>query len=510
MRRTTLINTTAATAFCSIAAHTAFADVTAADVRAASDAVIAATGGSSTYDVRQSGAVTTYENNVITYSFPFGFGSVSIEMPPYTASEQADGTVLIDYPDAYDIILSGNLNGLGAGTATLATTTIGDSIVASGSAGEVTFTTLADSTNLTLTSYSITSADVANVEIDLSASITDMSNTTTISVGDMIEIDGTTAFGGIETVFQFTTPDGATAEQRTEALAQTSASSMALVPGGIDIMNMAAALANGMRFEAATTTQGSASSSVVTSGLGTIIQQQLQTTGPGNSTLSFSRDGLDLQAEGADLVVEMIQEFLPEPTKFDVATMSLGLALPVMADEAAQDFQFAMDLGALRMGPGIWNLFDPNKELDRSPSDLRFDIAGTGVLSADLLNFAQIIPMLEFGQSPVEVQSVELRDLNVAALGAVATATAAFELDNTDLFTYPGFPKPVGGLSFTLDGLNTALDQLVAIGALAQDDVFGMRMMTGMVAQSTGEDSLAGIIELDENGGITANGQRLR
>jgi hypothetical protein len=285
---------------------------------------------------------------------------------------------------------------------------------------------------------------------------------------------------------------------------------IALPANGSDLLNLAPAFAQGLSFSVDSAYGGSENVQNVVTDLGIVLSSQTTSSGPSTASVSLDADGLVAQAQVETIVMEMQDPNLPFPINIDAASLEVGYVIPLSARAEPQDFALLMGLQDLRIGTDLWDMIDPGKQLDRSPADMRIDMAGTTVLSADVTNFMQFGMMIDQGEMVATIEDFELREHELGALGAPATATAALTVDNTDWMSDPGFPKPVGGLSFSVNGLNAALDQLVSIGALSQDDIFGFRMMSGMDAQSTGDDGLSGTVQLGEDGSITANGQRLR
>jgi len=72
-------------------------------------------------------------------------------------------------------------------------------------------------------------------------------------------------------------------------------------------------------------------------------------------------------------------------------------------------------------------------------------------------------------------------------------------------------PRPEGSLTLVLEGAEALIDQLIATGVIRQEDAMGAMMMMSMFAQpGETEDSLTTTLEIDADGGVIANGQRLR
>ncbi|MEO1365292.1 MAG: DUF2125 domain-containing protein, partial [Pseudomonadota bacterium] len=97
------------------------------------------------------------------------------------------------------------------------------------------------------------------------------------------------------------------------------------------------------------------------------------------------------------------------------------------------------------------------------------------------------------------------------ALGAKLTGAGDFTFDNSDLVTFDGLPRPKGAVDLSLVGGNGLLDKLVAMGLVPEDQAMGARMMMGLFAvPGEAEDTLTSKIEVNDEGHVLANGQRLR
>ena len=74
-----------------------------------------------------------------------------------------------------------------------------------------------------------------------------------------------------------------------------------------------------------------------------------------------------------------------------------------------------------------------------------------------------------------------------------------------------GIPVPAGVMNMMLTGGNGLLDTLVAMGLVPEEQAMGARMMMGLFARpGDGEDTLVSTIEVNEDGSVLANGQRIK
>ena len=115
-----------------------------------------------------------------------------------------------------------------------------------------------------------------------------------------------------------------------------------------------------------------------------------------------------------------------------------------------------------------------------------------------------------FGPPPIQIDEVTIEDLRIAAVGAEATATGAMTFDWTDFQTIPGIARPEGAVTVNLNGANALMDTLVAMGLIPEGDLMMPRMMMGMFATTVGDDMLESVLEVNSEGHVLANGQRLQ
>ena len=92
----------------------------------------------------------------------------------------------------------------------------------------------------------------------------------------------------------------------------------------------------------------------------------------------------------------------------------------------------------------------------------------------------------------------------------MAKRNGAFTFDNTDMVTFEGYPRPTGDLTLNVKGANALIDNLIKMGILPEDQAMFGRMMMGSFTQVTGDDELTSKIEINDQGNIFANGQKIQ
>ena len=152
-------------------------------------------------------------------------------------------------------------------------------------------------------------------------------------------------------------------------------------------------------------------------------------------------------------------------------------------------------------------MVDPGKSLSRDPATIVIDLVGKVMLLTDLSNPENLKHLKGPPAIPV---SVDLNELTAIFAGAVLNGSGAvrFNMENTESFG--GMPQPVGEVNLRLKGGFGLMDKLVELGLVPPDAAMGIRAMSGAFAKPVGDDELESKIELTEDGGILANGQRIK
>ncbi len=111
---------------------------------------------------------------------------------------------------------------------------------------------------------------------------------------------------------------------------------------------------------------------------------------------------------------------------------------------------------------------------------------------------------LEGGREPTppSVESLELRELDLAAGGARATASG--------VVTFDAQTRPTGGGTARVEGLDRVLDALVALGAVSPEDARDARLGIAVYFRPGGApDTRETTVEIAPDGMVTMNGMPL-
>ena len=171
---------------------------------------------------------------------------------------------------------------------------------------------------------------------------------------------------------------------------------------------------------------------------------------------------------------------LPFPVTAEMRELKLDLSVPVAKSEEPQPFSMGFALRDLAISDTIWSMIDPQEALPRDPATLALRLSGTATPYAMLFDPDAMARIEQSGGQPGEINSVEIDELNMSALGAELTGDGSFTFDNSDTETFDGMPAPSGSVELTLSGAEAVIDTLVSMGIIGENDAMGARMMLSM------------------------------
>jgi hypothetical protein len=204
---------------------------------------------------------------------------------------------------------------------------------------------------------------------------------------------------------------------------------------------------------------------------------------------------------------------LPFPVEASVAEYGFALDAPLAADEAAQDLSARVTLDSLTLSDPIWALFDPSAILPRDPATLILELSGTARLPQDLTDPETAEAVGEeaaMAEAAPEIESLTLDRLVLRLAGAEVLGDGTFSFDNSDFETFAGFPRPEGQIDLRITGLNGLIENLSRLGVIPAEQLMGPRMMLGLFTTPVGHDELTSTIEINAEGHVIANDQRIK
>ena len=227
--------------------------------------------------------------------------------------------------------------------------------------------------------------------------------------------------------------------------------------------------------------------------------------------LAFAPESLHFDARSKSTNIEVQGPDLPMPMEFSVGEAGFGMTMPLGKAETPQKASLHFNLTDYSLPEMLWSMFDPMGNLPHEPATIALAVDAEITPLVDLFDEAEMMAMQMEGNLPALLHSVTLKELLVSAVGGEITGEGGFAFDNSDLESFDGMPRPEGAISFNISGANGLLDSLVKMGLIPEDDVMGMRMMMAMFTVPGDEpDTMSTKLEVNPEGHVLANGQRLK
>ncbi|MDP4033207.1 MAG: hypothetical protein Q8P60_10220 [Pseudorhodobacter sp.] len=354
----------------------------------------------------------------------------------------------------------------------------------------------------------IQGVDADKVNLTAAFGLTGMTGNYIITGTGDRALSSSVAADGLSLNVAATDPEGGGKFTMTAAMADLAGNSTGKLIAGVDLTDMAAALRAGFATDA-TFSYGQTDYSLDFADATQTMASKGSVAG-GDFSVAMDKTRLAYGAGSRDVAITVSGSDIPFPevvVKF--AESAFDILMPVSKSDTVADFSMLTKLVDLTISDDVWSMFDPMANLPRDPVTVVFDAKGTGKLSVDLLDPDA---MQSLGDTaPGEVNSIEVTDLTVKAVGAALTGSGAATFDNTDLVSYDGLPAPTGRFDVKVVGANGLMDKLVQMGLLPEDQLMGFRMMLGMFAKGVeGEvDTMVSVLEFKDKG-FFANGMQLK
>lgn len=443
-----------------------------------------------------SGVVTVRD---ITLSVDDDDVNIEVSVGNITFNEQADGSVRVTMADSFPLVVTG-VDGV---VITIMMSQENLEMNVSGTPELMEYDITADS-------YTVAFQDAVNGDVtingDASLIARDMAGSYTVAKDTMRNISSDASIGSIDVLVDFQIPGG-DGEYVTGAAKINGLQSQSVADVPLDIGNSEDMFVNGFSVAGGYTID----SADYVFDINAEGDQTAGSVSTGTVTLTGELNSKTVAYESRtnDVVVNLQTSEVPLPIEINLAEYGFGFRMPVGTTEEPADFGLKFDLVDLVIGDVVWDIFDPSKVLSRDPATLEVALTGTARALIDFLDPAQQAAM-DSTDVPYELSTLSLDTLRIMAAGALFTGSGAFTFDNSDMQTFAPLPRPEGDATFEITGLNKLLDNLVAMGLVPEEDIMGPRMMMGMFARSTGDDQMAIDIEIEDNGQVKVNGNRVR
>ncbi|TRD22613.1 DUF2125 domain-containing protein [Palleronia caenipelagi] len=215
-------------------------------------------------------------------------------------------------------------------------------------------------------------------------------------------------------------------------------------------------------------------------------------SGPTRDEIRSDAQDIILRQSYAGLQARFSGPAVPLPdASMTIGATTIGAQVPALSRDAAQPFSLDMALTDVEVSEQLWQLFDPAAALPRDPVQLSFALSGDAVMN---------------GETP-RPERLTLDDLRLSLLGAEMSAKGGVQFAATPS-TERVFGRPVGGFGVTLTGFNALIQNLMALGTIPQQQLFGLQMGLSMfTTEGEGPDTLTSRIEMGPDGTFSLNGQ---
>lgn len=485
----------------------AFADLTAQDVWADWQGYMQSLGYTMDGVQETSGDTLTVSDIVMDITIGNDEGTASLSMGTMSFTNNGDGTVSIGMAEEMPMVMNMTPK-VGQPMSMKMTYTLqGMDMVASGVSDDLTYTYSADEVGFELNEFDIPGEDTGSDFMSMKMVAADVSGVSTMKVGNIRDYQQTMNASSATYDMTFVVPEsegggGGTFKGDMDQLTFSGGGQLPLVMNSTDMAKM---LAEGFSFDGGF--EYTSGNTVMD--FDTPDGKVAGTTSSDGGLLSVAMggNGLSYDVSQNNLSVEMQADSFPFPVALDMAKSAFNLAMPLAVSDEEQDFAFGFTMGNFTMSDILWSLFDPTAVLPRDAATLSLDLTGKAKMLVDIFD----PNVANSSDAPGELNAINVNTLEVTAAGASLTGAGAFTFDNTDLVSFDGMPKPTGAMDLQLVGGNGLLNKLVEAGLLPQDQAMGARMMMGLFGvPGEAPDTLKSKIEVNDEGHVLANGQRLK
>ncbi len=495
----------AGVALCMMTAPAAWADVSSAQVWEDFKAYMQGFGYSMTATEAQGAGALVVSDITLNMALPDDDGTITFGLPNMTFTDSGDGSVVVTLPAQSQMPFSVDVPDDEDASGAISLSQTGFLMTVSGNPGDLTYDYSA--ADLTVALAELT---VEGEAVEIAAASTTLRNLdgqSTVTVGDLREVVQRMTAGVVEYTIDMTDPEDGEGRIQFDGAANNLGfeGSMSLPLEAIAPDDANAMLEAGFAVRGGYTHQGGQTNFTIDDDGSVVSGTTSSASGRFDVRMDSEQLGYTVGAQAVALNVTTSD--LPFPVEMQMAETAVNFQLPVTPGDEPQDFALALTLGDFTMSDMIWGMFDPAGQLPRDPATIKLDLGGTAKLDAPLMD----PEAMESAETPGELRSVDIREVLLRIAGAQLTGQGGFTFDNSDTGTFGGMPRPEGSVDLRLEGGNTLLDTLVNMGFVPQEQATGVRMMMGLFAvPGDGDDVLTSTIEINEQGHVLANGQRLR
>lgn len=492
-----------------LATQTAYADLTANDVWADWKDYLASTGYSVTGDEQSSGGSLTISNVSVEMPIPDDEGSFAITMDALTFAENGDGTVDIKMPDSIPMTFIAEAEGESPVSGVLTYAHSDTAMTATGSPDDVTYAYASSRATMELTSLTVDNEPMPESMLRILVAIENIDTKTRLLKGDLRNYSQRMTADVLNYDIAFDDPDSEDMGSFKGAMQNVSVEGTGAIPLDMDPNDFNASLEAGFAVDAMLA-YGAGNTAIEGVGDGEAFSFASSSQG-GSLGLKMDANRIAYDVEQRQSSISMKGGELPVPVEIAAAVSAFNLSMPVRKSEDERDFALGLNLGDFTMSETLWSMIDPVAQLPRDPATVILDAVGKGKMLFNLLDPEEAALLDQSATPPAEISALTINKLLVSLVGASLSGTGDFTFDNADTTTLDGFPRPTGYLDLKLVGANALLEKLSGMGLVADEEAMGARMMMGLLAVPGDEpDTLNSKIEINDQGHILANGQRIQ
>jgi len=423
-------------------------------------------------------------------------------------TELGDGTVRITMPPSYPLTITETLEVGPKNTATLIVSQDNFSMTVSGEPDAMNYALTAD--RYAISVDSLVHASGSEVLLDAATlEFLDLSSAYTLTSDTLNNFDYTFGIGAMAMDFSFTDPASGDKIVSTATIADFAIEANAALPFDLDTYSDPPFHA-GLAASAAYSFGNVAFSFDINAG-GEVVSGSTEVDS-GTTEAAFDFDGAAFSggANGFAMTLNVPEEF-PLPIEASLGGYGFDFQVPLSKAEGrtARDAIIAFNLTDLVVADALWNLVDPAEMIPRDPMTIALDLRAKIIPLFDFLDPAQQ-QAVAAADLPVEIESLDIKGLTLRGLGASISGMGAFTFDNDDYQTFPDFPRPQGEAELAINGVNGLIDIFIEMGLIPADQALVPRLVMGTMTVPVGDDQLTSEIEINEEGHVFANGQRLR
>lgn len=490
-----------------LAAQAAHADLTPSDVWEDWRTYISGFGNSIEATETTSGDSLIISDLSVNMNLPEDQGKGVMQIGTLTFTSNGDGTVDISMAETMPIVMQMEADTGEALSYQLDFVNSGYKMTASGTLAELEYAYTADSLGLVLKELVVNGKTIPADEARFIANLLNVAGNTQMSTADLRSYDQTITADRVEfDLAMKSTEDNGTVAFKGASSEVRFAGTGANPLDAAQSSDFSKLLDAGFSVDG-TFTFGAGQSQFNSNGPNDAVNATTTSSG-GSVGVDMSGDGVTYNVKQSNLSVDMQTDAAPFPLSFSMQESQFNLTVPLKKSDEAQDFGLGVTLGGFSMSDALWGIFDPTSQLPRDPATVALDLSGKGRLLFDFLDPAAADVSGDPNITPAEVESLDINKLQVSVAGAELTGTGAFTFQNAPT---GGMPQPNGAVDLKLVGGNALIDKLVAIGLVPEDQAMGARMMMGLFSVPGSEpDTLTSKIEVNEQGHIIANGQRIQ